>query len=139
MEHIRTESDYNTVVSNLADSAIELAEELATSSDYDNAYDALYDAIHETVDNSYYMTYTRFHLPIIQFCTNPDAWQDRSPTTFSSRKRRLDWALADAGFKCFELTQFVKEGLGRLHCVIAFCALIADVEKIACERINKTK
>ena len=67
------------------------------------------EALHETIDGTDWAVYTCYHLPILQFSNNSDAYIDE--------------------FGAQEAGEIIKEhGLDNLHAAIAFWAMYRDVQ-----------
>lgn len=117
MTTINTPKDYFEIVDGMAhDLAVEAMQE--TGNNKDDALELLNDSLlHETVDDSEYVIYNHYHLPIIQYSDNCDYYID-------------NFGGDDAAYVIKE------KGLDYLHMTIAYWCLYADIQELLEEKLD---
>ncbi len=121
---IETSYDYWQAVSCVCDSVIDIVNEELARGDLDFDKDSIEDFIndsclHEALDNSQYVMYNRYSLPIIQYSPNDE------------------YAVDNFGGE--ELVASLRQGgVSSLHTTMAFWALYADVQEKIDDILNET-
>tara|TARA_R110000796_G_scaffold85157_1_gene185006 strand:+ start:610 stop:978 length:369 start_codon:yes stop_codon:yes gene_type:complete len=111
-----TERGYFDRIADIAECAVTNAFEQADN--IEDARELVYDCLlHEAVDGSGIAIYNRYHLPVLYYTANDDAWEEFG-----------DDAAAAA----------LKEGgITQLHAYLAYCAIYADVNDIIEDALNE--
>lgn len=121
VESIKTEMDYRNVVLDLTDDAVTRLNEYLEEnpeSDRDDVEEQLSESLNELIDQSQYAIYNHWHLPIIQYSPNDDAY------------------ISNVGGD--GAAHVLKErGISGLHQVMAFYALEQDVRDELAEILDE--